>query len=238
MFSEAWGEYIFGLVCLLTATVLFFWGSSGIFKRELHWRDNSEYSSGAEGTVRGESAVVLGFVIVLIGVLMSGVAIYLLSGLEWSPLSWVIFLRLSILVITIIGANALGTLIYRAKRVRIKDNATQKATFRALSKVEKLRKKYKGKLAPSPYDPTWIVELAKKQIPEETEIINSLKLCTTVIGFCPCGCGEPYFIDPASKDWNVADNIELNKEDRWETGIFVTVMTDGRIGTIVKVDHY
>jgi hypothetical protein len=235
MSSESWGGYIFGLVCLLGATLLFFWGSSGIFKRQLHWQDNSEYSSGAQGTVRGGSAVGLGFLIVLISLLWIGVGIYFLSGVEWAPLSWVVFLRLSVLVLIIVGAIALGILTYRGKRVRVKDNTTQKATFRAPRNMRKLREKYKGKLAPLPYDPTWLVELAKEQIPEETDIIDSLKLCTTIIGFCPCGCGAPYFLDPESDDWELQEDISLFKPGRWGgTTIFISVSTNKRIASIVE----
>lgn len=229
MFSESWGEYIFSLVCLFGATPFFFWGSSGIIKQELHWRDNSEYSSGAQGTVRGGSAVGLGFLIILFGVFWLGGAIYLLSGLEWYPLSFVVYLRLFVLVLLIIGAVALGILIYlRGNRVWV-----QKTKYHEIPRL-KMRKRYKGKVAPLPYDPTWLIELAKEQIPEETDFINSLKSCTTIVGFCPCGCGAPFFIDPESIDWDPIprEAITLYKKDRWDTHIILTPMTDGRIGSL------
>jgi hypothetical protein len=91
-------------------------------------------------------------------------------------------------------------------------------------------RKYKDQVAPLSYDPTWLIELAKKQIPNEKEIIESLKSCTTVVGFCGCGCGDPYFIDPESKDWDFDYNEELEKEDGID--IILDIMKDKRVGSI------
>lgn len=91
-------------------------------------------------------------------------------------------------------------------------------------------KQYKDQIAPLPYDPTWLVELAIKQIPNEKEIIDSLKLCTTVVGFCSCGCGDPYFIDPNSKDWDFDFNEVLEREDGID--IILDIMKDKKIGSI------
>ena len=228
--SESWGEYIGGLLLLFVAILFSFWGSSGIFKRELHWEDSSEQSTGAKGTVRGGISVVLGVLIIFIGLGLLGGAMYLLSDLEWYPLSWVVFLRILVLVLIIVLAIVLGILIYRGKIVGIQDNTTQKATFRALRDMRKLHKKYKGKVAPLPYDPTWLVELAKEQIPEETDIINSLKLCTTIIGFSTFG--DIYFNDPESTDWQTRNSIIIYKKDKWESEIWVTVSDDKRIISI------
>jgi ABC-type multidrug transport system fused ATPase/permease subunit len=232
MSSQSWGEYIGGLALLFTATLFFFWGSSGIIKRELHWEDNSEQSIGAKGTVRGGFSVVLGILIILLGIFSLGVAIYFLSRLEWYPLSWVVFLRLSVLVLIIVPTIALGVSIYRGKVVRLLKWLDVDASHKIYKKIysRKLRKRYKGKSAPLPYDPTWLVELAKEQIPEETEIINSLKLCTTIIGFDEYG--DIYFIDPKSVERNPRDNIRLYKKNRWETEAWISVSTDKRIISI------
>ena len=80
-----------------------------------------------------------------------------------------------------------------------------------------------------------VIESAEDQIPkrtDKTDIINSLKLCITVVGFCNCGCGALYFIDPQSSDWSVEDNIVLDKEDHWGRGIILTVITGRRIGRL------
>jgi len=131
MSSESWGELFIGLVCLFTAIVLFFAGGRGILKQELHWADNSEYSTGAKGTVRGGSAVGLSFLFVLIGVLALGAAIYFLSALEWHPISRSIFLLVTVLVVLTLGVVT-GVLIYRRDIER-----------------EKGLKRYKGWVAPS-----------------------------------------------------------------------------------------
>lgn len=93
-----------------------------------------------------------------------------------------------------------------------------------------MNKQYKDQIAPVPYDPTWLVELAKKQIPDKLKIIESLKLCTTIIGFCNCGCGDPYFIDPKSKEWEFDTDETLEREDGVD--IILNVMRDKRVGAI------
>jgi hypothetical protein len=91
-------------------------------------------------------------------------------------------------------------------------------------------KHYQDQIAPLPYDPTWLVELAEKQIPDEKQVIESLKLCTTVVGFCDCGCGDPYFIDPESKDLEFDYNEVLEREDG--ICIILDIMKDKRVGSI------
>lgn len=91
-------------------------------------------------------------------------------------------------------------------------------------------KRYKDKIAPLPYDPTWLVELAKIQLPEKFELIASLKLCETIVGFCECGCGDPYFIDPKSDEWDFDYCEELEREDGID--IILDIMKDRRVGSI------
>ena len=98
------------------------------------------------------------------------------------------------------------------------------------SELIKMDKNYKDISAPVQYDPAWLIELAKKQIPNEAEIIDSLKSCTTIVGFCGCGCGDPYFIDPDSEDWSFDYNVELQREDGVD--IILDIMKNKRIGSI------
>lgn len=91
-------------------------------------------------------------------------------------------------------------------------------------------KEYNGKVAPLKYDPTWVVNLAEEQIPEETEIIENLKKCTTILGFCNCGCGSPYFIDPDSHEWDFDYCEVLERKNNYE--IVLDIMRDKRIGSI------
>ncbi|MDH3975423.1 MAG: hypothetical protein OEV42_14180 [Deltaproteobacteria bacterium] len=93
-----------------------------------------------------------------------------------------------------------------------------------------MKKQFKDQIAPFPYDPAWLIKLAEKQIPEETEIIASLKSCTTIVGFCECGCGDPYFIEPDSSDWDFDYNKILEREDGID--IILDVMRNKRIGSI------
>jgi len=94
---------------------------------------------------------------------------------------------------------------------------------------KKLRKTYKGNVAPLPYDATWLVELAQSLLPEETQIIESLRKTTTIVGFCSCGCGKPYFIDPRSRDWNFGENITLLGDGKT---VILTVLKDKRVASI------
>jgi hypothetical protein len=94
---------------------------------------------------------------------------------------------------------------------------------------KQLHKTYKEKVAPLPYDPTWLVEAAKKQVPDEREIIESLKRSTTIIGFCPCGCGKSYFIDPRSKAWDFDRSITLQADGK---SAVLDIMKDGRVESV------
>jgi hypothetical protein len=80
------------------------------------------------------------------------------------------------------------------------------------------------------YDSSWLVELAERQLPEKPEIIEALKRCTSAVGFCGCGCGDPYFIDPESEEWDFLYNETLVRGDGIE--IILDVMKSGRIGFV------
>ncbi len=90
-------------------------------------------------------------------------------------------------------------------------------------------KHHEGKIAPVEYDPSWVVKLAEEQIPEEVEVIENLKKCTTIIGYCDCGCGSPYFIDPKSEKWNFDYNKILEKDSNGN--IILDIMRDKKIGS-------
>lgn len=89
---------------------------------------------------------------------------------------------------------------------------------------------YENITAPAPYDPTWVVQLAEKVIPEEKEIIEALKGCITIVGFCKCGCGHMYFVNPGSKEWNFDYDELLEREDDFD--IIISVLKDKKIGCI------
>jgi len=72
--------------------------------------------------------------------------------------------------------------------------------------------------------------LAETKIADKLEIIENLKKCTMVIGFCGCGCGDPYFIDPNSKEWNCDYSEVLEREDGVD--IIIDIMRDKTIGRI------
>jgi len=93
-----------------------------------------------------------------------------------------------------------------------------------------ITKTHKGITAPIAYDPSWIIKLAELQINDHPELIAALRNCTTVVGFCSCGCGDPYFIDPNSKGWDFSENIVLEREDGVD--IVLDVMKNGYIGQI------
>ena len=94
---------------------------------------------------------------------------------------------------------------------------------------KKLRKTYKDKVAPLSYDTTSLVMLAEKLIPEENQIIESLRKITTILGFCPCGCGQPYFLDTRSRDCDFGENITLVGDGKT---IILTVTKDKRVASI------
>lgn len=90
--------------------------------------------------------------------------------------------------------------------------------------------KHQNLTIPLKYDPSWIVKLAENQYPDDENLIEALKKCKIVVGFCECGCGDPYFIDPNSKEWDFDDNLELLRED--DIPIILDIMKDGRVGSL------
>ncbi len=81
-----------------------------------------------------------------------------------------------------------------------------------------------------PYDPAWVVELARRQHPADHQLLKALQECTQKVGECRCGCGDPYFVDSASTDWEPGRCVELTRSD--QTTVIVDVLADGRVGHI------
>jgi hypothetical protein len=73
-----------------------------------------------------------------------------------------------------------------------------------------------------PYDPTWLVALAKVQTPELAE---ALARCTQAQEECPAYF---LFVDPAT--WSFDRNVIL--DDRREGELVLDVMTDDRVGGV------
>jgi len=82
------------------------------------------------------------------------------------------------------------------------------------------------------YDPEWLVNLARAQRPEDRELIQALQKCTQTIGTCPCGCGDPYFVDPSSDEWKLKRTVELFDERGYS--VLVDILADGRVGSIER----
>ena len=83
---------------------------------------------------------------------------------------------------------------------------------------------------PEPYDPGWLLELARNQRPEDGLLREALAACTQKIGECECGCGDPYFVDPESDEWAQERTVELTRKDG--VTVLVDVLADGRVGSI------
>ena len=84
------------------------------------------------------------------------------------------------------------------------------------------------------YDPTWVVELAKQQYPEDSRFHQALASCTRVVRYCDCGCGTPYFVEPSSEtageDSDFGLRIALRREDG--PAVVVDLLPDGRVACI------
>lgn len=84
----------------------------------------------------------------------------------------------------------------------------------------------------APYDPTWLVELARDQAPEHTWLPDALAACTQ------CCCGTTaylYFVDPSNPNqpgaaWQFKENIIL--EHPIEGDLILDVLEGYRIGGI------
>ena len=88
-----------------------------------------------------------------------------------------------------------------------------------------------------PYDPEWLIDLARAQRPQRTDIIEALRRCTRADHESPA---YAHFVDPrrANKpgaEWQFAENISL--EDPVEGHIVLDVLRDGSIGGVEIVSR-
>lgn len=96
-----------------------------------------------------------------------------------------------------------------------------------------------GEMKPAkvPYDPEWAVSLFRSKLdpadPETAIILENLGKCREVVGFCDCGCGAPYFIDPDGADWSPTSNPCCMQGS---VAVILDVMSDLRIGAIETLD--
>ena len=93
----------------------------------------------------------------------------------------------------------------------------------------KLASSHQGQTAPVPFDSSSLVQLAKSQIPDRPEITRALEDAKTILGFCPCGCGQPYFVDSRSPRWHKIEDIVLHDGGK---SIILHVVDGGKIGSI------
>lgn len=84
------------------------------------------------------------------------------------------------------------------------------------------------------FDPSWIVELAKRQYPEDRRLHEAIAACTRVVRYCDCGCGTPYFVESPleehGEDSDFGLRVCLEREDG--PPVVVDLLPDGRVACI------
>jgi hypothetical protein len=83
-----------------------------------------------------------------------------------------------------------------------------------------------------PYDPTWLVELAKAQLPEETWLPAALAACTSASQESPAYI---HFVNPADPDapgseWEVQTDLTLRHPT--EGDLVLDVLDGNKIGGV------
>ncbi len=85
------------------------------------------------------------------------------------------------------------------------------------------------------YDPTWLVSLAREQLPEYPWLPDALARCTTARIE-----SEAYihFVDPTTRDWRLDTNLKLTSPtEGWIVlDVLTTTLGDYRIGGVEFVD--
>jgi uncharacterized protein YuzE len=81
------------------------------------------------------------------------------------------------------------------------------------------------------YDPTWLVNLARAQFPNDRELQVALQGCTSASGDIP----YIYFVNPrrANKpgsEWQFARNVTLDDPKKGE--LILDILKDGRVGGV------
>jgi len=82
------------------------------------------------------------------------------------------------------------------------------------------------------YDPTWLINLAKEQIPEEKEVIKNLELCVRHVKESKAYYS---FVDSSNpnepdSEWQFDENMILHDEKNGE--IVLDILKDKKIGGI------
>lgn len=84
------------------------------------------------------------------------------------------------------------------------------------------------------YDPTPVLELARQQYPEDLLLHRAIAECTTVVSYCACGCGTPYFVDllaeSAGEESEFGLRVTLERPDGGT--IAIDLLPDGRVACI------
>ena len=89
-----------------------------------------------------------------------------------------------------------------------------------------------------PFDPSEAIKAFRGSCdPDDPDdeldaILASLAKCSQPVGYCNCGCGDPYFVHPESPDWKNGKGMSAYVgDDLWA----LDIMTDGRIGFIENI---
>ena len=84
------------------------------------------------------------------------------------------------------------------------------------------------------YDPTWIVDLARQQYPENHHLHEALVACTRVVRYCDCGCGTPYFVqfDPEALGEDSEFGLRVAIHRPHGPDVVVDLLPDGRVMSI------
>ena len=87
------------------------------------------------------------------------------------------------------------------------------------------------------YDPSWLVELAREQLPEATWLSDALAACTR---FCSYSDAMIYFVDPARPNepgsaWQFDTCVEL--ESPVHGWLVLDILKGGRVGGVEFVDN-
>ncbi len=78
-----------------------------------------------------------------------------------------------------------------------------------------------------PYDPAWLVTLAREQLPEAPALADALESCTVARAESRAYL---HFVDPQGPDWRFRENVAL--EHPREGTVVLDVLEDGRVGGI------
>ena len=85
-----------------------------------------------------------------------------------------------------------------------------------------------------PYDPAWLAEIARHEMPEETWLIKALTQCTRAWTSCTTYI---HFVDPTNpnklgSEWQFKQNLMFH-----DGRLVLDVLKDGRIGGVEFLDR-